>query len=657
MLKWRIFSIKTLDSKLERILRNVQKPAHYTGGEYNQIVKDKSEVDVRIAFCFPDTYEIGMSNLGLRILYGLLNGIDGVWCERVFAPWTDMEEQMRSNNVLLYGLESGDPIRNFDIVAFSLGYELSYTNVLNMLDLAGIPLRSADRPDESPLVIAGGMCCFNPEPMADFIDFFVIGEGEEAAGEVIDILRNSEFGIRNSVLRGCRQDRKATESKISSETNSKNRSGNGNKISSKKEFLEAVSKLGGVYVPSLYDIHYNDNGIIDKITPHNGASFPVLKRIVQNLDDSYFPVDTIVPSTGLVHDRTVLELFRGCIRGCRFCQAGYVCRPVRSRSWETLVIQGIEALVNSGYDELALLSLSTSDYKQLFELCDGLLEWCDQRKISLSLPSLRADNFSIELMERVQRVRKSGLTFAPEAGSQRLRDVINKNVTEDDLLRACRIAFEGGWNSVKLYFMLGLPSETDEDVIAIADLSWAVLQTWKQYARNKNRGVRITVSTSCFIPKPHTPFQWAEQVTTDEYLRRVTLLRSKLRSKTITYNWHSPEQGLIEAALSRADRRVGSVIEAAWRLGARLDSWSEYFSLERWLTAFVESGLDPAFYAQRERDQHEILPWCVVSTGIDDEHLQEELIASRENRKTPDCREGCSGCGASNLLKGAQCSE
>jgi len=563
-----------------------------------------------------------MSNLGLRILYGLLNELDGVWCERVFAPWSDMEERLRNDGVALYGLESGDPIRDFDIIAFSLGYELSYVNVLNILDLAGIPIHSADRPDDAPLVIAGGMCCFNPEPLADFIDLFVIGEGEEVVCEIIDTFRSVK-----SIGGG------------------------------KSAFLKAASVLVGVYVPSFYDISYNHDGTVSKILPQDDATIPVVRRIVQDLDASFFPVVTIVPSTGLIHDRVVLELFRGCIRGCRFCQAGHVCRPVRSRSCETLLEQGIGALVNSGYDELALLSLSTSDYKNLFELCDGLLDWCEPRNINLSLPSLRADNFSVGLMERVQKVRKSGLTFAPEAGSQRLRDVINKNVTEDEFLDACRVAFEGGWNGVKLYFMLGLPTETDEDVIAIADISQAVLQTWKRYAKNKSRGVRITVSTSYFIPKPHTPFQWEAQITTDEYLRRVMLLKGALRTKAITYNWHSPEQGLIEAALARADRRVGKVIQTAWRLGARLDSWSEFFLVERWIKAFEQCGINPEFYAHRERAYGELLPWSVVSAGISDEHLWSERIASRENRKTPDCSETCSACGASNLLKGARCDE
>lgn len=598
---------------LDLVLQNVEKPARYTGGEYRQVVKDKSAVRLRVAFCFPDTYEIGMSNLGMRILYGLLNGIDGVWCERVFAPWSDMEGQMRKNGIPLYALESGDPISGFDIVAFSLGYELSYTNVLNMLDLAGIPLRSADRDDSSPLVIAGGTCCFNPEPLADFIDAFVIGEGEDIVGEIVALF---------------------------------------NEARGKRGFLERAASIGGVYVPSLYNIIYNPDGTVAEISPKDGAAYPVLKRIAQDFGAAYFPVDTIVPSTGIVHDRAVLELFRGCIHGCRFCQAGHVYRPVRSRPLETLIRQGIESLKVSGYDELALLSLSTSDYSHLFELCDRLLDWCEPRRIGLSLPSLRANGFDTQLMERVQRVRKSGLTFAPEAGSQRLRDVINKKVTEEELLETCRVAFEGGWNSVKLYFMLGLPTETDDDVAAIADLSRAVLNTWKKHTLNKSRGVRITVSTSFFVPKPHTPFQWEAQISMAEYLRRAELLRGEMRTKAITYNWHAPEQGMIEAVLARGDRRVGGVVEAAWRRGARLDSWSEHFSLERWLAAFEECGIDPSFYANRERSRGETLPWSAISAGVSDEYLWNGREMSREPATTPDCRKKCSACGASRFVGG-----
>lgn len=609
-----------MDKRLTRILPRVQKPARYTGGEYNEIIKNKADVELRMALCFPDTYEIGMSNLGIKILYGITNEMDGVWCERVFAPWGDMEAEMRKEGIPLWALESGDPLSEFDAIGFSLGYEMAYTNVLNMLDLAGIPLKSEERTELLPLVFGGGTSCCNPEPMADFFDLCVIGEGEEVNIELLELLRVAK------------------------------REG-----WSKVEFLSKAAKIGGIYVPSLYEPIYNEDGTLRELRPKKGASELVSKRIVKDFSNSYFPVSPIVPSTEIVHDRVTLELFRGCIRGCRFCQAGYVYRPVRSRDVEKLIDQGIDSLDKTGYQEITLSSLSSSDYRPLGDLCDGLLDYCVPHSIGLSLPSLRADNFSIELMEKVQQVRKSGLTFAPEAGTQRLRDAINKNVREEDLLNTCRIAFEGGWNSIKLYFMLGLPTETDEDVLGIADLVMKVLALWKPYAKNKAKGVRITVSTSCFVPKPHTPFQWEAQISMDEYRRRVTLLRENLRAKSVTYNWHDADTSLIEAVLSRGDRRIGAVIEEVWKNGGKLDSWSEYFSFARWIQAFESCGLDPHFYACRERSFDEILPWSRVNMGVKPEFMWKERQKCYEAVLSPDCRKRCTACGALSLLNGGRC--
>ena len=609
-----------MNRTLEHILPRVQKPARYTGGEYNAVVKDRAQVDTRVALCFPDTYEIGMSNLGVRILYGVMNQMDGVWCERVFAPWGDMEEEMRAEGLPLYGLESGDSIADFDLIGFSLGYEMAYTNVLNMLDLAGLPVRAEERHELSPIVVAGGTCAFNPEPLAPFVDIFSLGEGEDVSVELLELYRKAK--------------------------------GEGWE---KEEFLQAAAQIPGLYVPSLYDISYHEDGTVAAITPRDGAPAVVTKRIVQDFNKSYFPVKTIVPSTEITQDKVTLEVFRGCIRGCRFCQAGYAYRPVRSRDPELLVKYGIEACKDSGYQEMTLSSLSTSDYRHLLKLCDGLLEWCEPEKVSLALPSLRADNFSMNLMHRLQHGKKSGLTFAPEAGTQRLRDAINKNVTEEELLQSCRTAFSGGWSSVKLYFMLGLPTETDEDVLGIADLAEKVYQAWRETTPEPRRGVRITVSTSFFVPKPHTAFQWEGQISMEEYQRRVKLLRDNMRGRSISYNWHDPDTSVLEAVFARGDRRVADVIEEAWRNGAKFDSWSEYFDFQRWQDAFAACGLSMDFYATRQRDKGEILPWDMISTGVRKPFLWREREQCYQNKITPDCRKQCTGCGADKLYPGGKC--
>jgi len=609
-----------MTSLLQRILPTVQKPARYTGGEYNEIQKNLDDVRVRVAFCFPDTYEIGMSNLGMRILYGVMNQMDGVWCERVFAPWGDMEEAMRKHNLPLWALESKSPVKDFDMIAFTIGYEMAYSNVLNMLNLAGIPLHSKDRQGLRNIVFAGGVCAFNPEPLADFIDFFSLGEGEESTVEIVSLY-----------------DRAKAEQWT------------------KEQFLLEVSKIPGVYVPSFYRHEYHEDGTLKAIVPLNGAPEKVTKRIVEDLDKAYWPTKMIVPSTEIVHDRANLEVFRGCIRGCRFCQAGFSCRPVRKKSPDVLYRQAMETMTDSGNNEITLSSLSTSDYRGLKELTDQMIPYCAENHINLSVPSLRADNFSRELMEKLQTVRKSGLTFAPEAGTQRLRDVINKNLYEDEILGTCANAFSGGWNNVKLYFMLGLPTETDEDVIGIAELVYKVIQTWKEHAVNKKRGLRVHVATAYFVPKPHTPFQWEQQITPEEYLRRCRLLKSHFYSKSITYDYHGPDLSRLEAVFARGDRRLGPVIEEAVKNGARLDGWDEYFNYSYWFDAMNTCGIDADFYTTRGFGEDEVLPWDTVDVGITKRFLKLERKRAYEGRITPDCREGCAGCGANCLLKEVAC--
>lgn len=607
-----------LNRAVERLLPHVQKPARYTGGELNSVVKDASKVKLRYAFCFPDSYEIGMSHLGMKILYSLVNERDDAWCERVFAPWVDMEEEMRKNHVPLFALESGDALDKFDLIGFTLQYELSYSNVLNMLDLGNIPLRSKDRTSLTPIVVGGGPCACNPEPLADFFDIFLPGEGEEVTNELIDLLiEHKEKG------------------------------------STKLEFLREAAKIEGVYVPAFYDVAYHEDGTIASVTAKETAPARVKKRIVSDLDSVYYPDKFVVPFVDIVHDRAVTEVFRGCIRGCRFCQAGFIYRPIREKKSETVNRQAKCLCETTGYDEVSLCSLSTSDYSQVEKLIPDMLSWAVPEKINVSLPSLRVDNFSEELMEELKKVRKSGLTFAPEAGTQRLRDAINKNVTEEEVLHTSTQAFRGGWTAVKLYFMMGLPTETLDDIAGIAELAQKVVnEFYKNPDKPKGKGVTVSVSVASFVPKPFTPFQWEPQDTMEQLVEKQKYLLENVHTHKIQVSWHQSQTSFLEGVFARGDRKLCDVIESAWRKGCKFDGWDEFFLFDKWTEAFKECGVDPSFYSNRRRDFNEILPWDHLDYGIRKEFLIAENKRAHESVTTPNCRQKCSACGAAKLNGG-----
>lgn len=598
--------------KLEKILARVQKPSRYAGGEWNAVKKDWDKVAVKMAFAFPDVYEVGMSHLGLQILYHIVNKRTDALMERVFAPWTDMEEELRKEKVLLFSLESQRPLVDFDILGFTLQYEMSFSNILNMIDLAGLPVRSEHRDASMPLIIAGGPCAFNPEPLADFIDLFVIGEGEEVMHELIDLYKElREQGLDRSAM-----------------------------------LLEFAKRIPGIYVPSLYRVEYNEDYTVKSVTPtQEGVPAIIGKRIVRDFDNVEFPTNPIVPTMGVVHDRVMVEVLRGCTRGCRFCQAGVLYRPVREKKPETLARQVEDMIASTGHDEISLTSLSTADYTGVAPLVKNLLDIYGERGVNVSLPSLRLDAFSIDLAKEVQKVRKSGLTFAPEAGTQRLRDVINKNVTEQNLDDAVRSAFQNGWSSVKLYFMIGLPTETYEDLDGIASLAKKVVQIAKECNVPKNR-LKVTVSTSSFVPKSHTAFQWVPQDTLQELRDKQKYLKDKLKDRFITYNWHDPETSFMEAVFAKGDRRLNNVLETAWTKGARFDGWSEHFDYDLWLEAFKQENIDPKWYAYRQISYEEVLPWDHIAAGVSKRFLIREHKKALESNPTVDCRSGkCPGCG------------